>query len=470
MELYEKGYIMKIKGDPNGFPNRLWKFFVSVRLTVLLLLVLAVSSIIGTLIPQNASPEAYVNHYGTVFYTIFDMLDIFDMYHSWWFRFLLLLLAVNIIACSANRFLGVWKIVFSKEPKFNISRFKALSDKEEFQSGSSPKELEKIYTRTITKRFGYTKIKNTGAGFLIFAEKWRWTRLGVYIVHFSVILLLAGGLIGSIFGFEGYVNIPEGETKNTIRLRKTGKPQHLKFDIRCDYFKVNFYDTGAPKEYRSGLTLINDGKPIFAKAIVVNDPLRYAGVNIFQSSYGAIMPNDIVLKITSNKTGMLYERKAVVGTTIDLPENMGTFVLKKFVNSYNFMGHTVGEAFIGTLIKNNEDRINIVLPLQFSGFDKMRKGECVISAADYKKRYYTGLQVTHDPGVVVVYSGFIMIIFGCFVTFFMSHQVLCVEVVRKEGKTNIMVAGSANKNRIGMRNQVKKLALNLQKKTAKDCG
>jgi len=57
----------------------------------------------------------------------------------------------------------------------------------------------------------------------IFAEKWRWTRFGVYIVHFSVILLLLGGLIGSLFGFKGFAMIPEHEKINSIRIRNTGQ-------------------------------------------------------------------------------------------------------------------------------------------------------------------------------------------------------------------------------------------------------
>ena len=49
-------------------------------------------------------------------------------------------------------------------------------------------------------------------------------------------------------------------------------------------------------------------------------------------------------------------------------------------------------------------------------------------------RFYTGLQVNRDPGVWVVYSGFILMIIGCYITFFMSHQQICVELVRSREK------------------------------------
>ncbi len=191
-----------------GFTGRLWKLFASVRLTVVILLSLAVTSIIGTIIPQNERPEAYLKEYGEFFYRILSAFDIFDMYHSWWFQFLLLMLTINVVVCSIKRFSALWKIVFVKNPSFDISKFRNLSDKEEFTDNRSPEDLKKIYMPIVSRSFGYRRIEEADNGFCVFAEKGRWTRIGVYTVHFSVILLLIGGLIGSIFGFKGFVNIP----------------------------------------------------------------------------------------------------------------------------------------------------------------------------------------------------------------------------------------------------------------------
>ncbi|MBW2590545.1 MAG: cytochrome c biogenesis protein ResB [Deltaproteobacteria bacterium] len=72
------------------------------KLTVILLLSLAVTSIVGTIIPQNENPAAYFRAYGEFVYKLFDLLGIFDMYHSWWFQFLLLLLTINIVVLSVQ--------------------------------------------------------------------------------------------------------------------------------------------------------------------------------------------------------------------------------------------------------------------------------------------------------------------------------------------------------------------------------
>ena len=447
-----------------GFSGRLWKLFVSVRLTVIVLLSLAVTSIVGTIIPQNQRPEAYLNEYGEFFYRILSAFDIFDMYHSWWFQFLLLTLTVNVVVCSINRLSATWKIIFVKIPSFNISQFRSLSDKEEFADNSSPEDLKRSYKKIVSKHFGYSRVEETDNGFCVFAEKGRWTRIGVYSVHLSVILLLIGALIGSIFGFKGFVNIPEGKTINSIKLNNTGKAQDLNFEIRCDNFNLKLYDSGAPSEYRSTLTILEQGKSVFTRDIIVNDPIRYKGINIFQASYGEIPPREITLNFKNRITGMSNKKKVSIGQQFNLPEDMGQFVIKGHRDSYNFRGHNLGKTFMGILTPDNGSPVNVVLPVRFPVFDSMmRNGNLIISVEGYDRRYYTGLQVTRDPGVLVVYSGFVIMIIGCFITFFMSHQRLCVEISKSGKKSRIMVAGTANKNKLGMQNRIKKIAKSLSR-------
>jgi cytochrome c biogenesis protein len=160
---------------------------------------------------------------------------------------------------------------------------------------------------------------------------------------------------------------------------------------------------------------------------------------------------------------MVYEKKVKPDEPVELEENLGTFVLHGFLPSYPFMGQDLGESYIGSLSVDGKEPEQVVLPLHFAMFDKMRKGAVSVGIVNYDSSEYTGLQVTRDPGVYLVYLGFILMIVGCYIAFFMAHQSLCVEVVEDGNDScRVMISGTANKNRMGMVMIVKKIASQIE--------
>jgi cytochrome c biogenesis protein len=198
------------------------------------------------------------------------------------------------------------------------------------------------------------------------------------------------------------------------------------------------------------------------KDILVNDPLRYRGISIFQSSYGSLPAREAVLSFTSRSTGMVYTQEMKIGQEFILPEDLGTFFLMDLRPNTQFRGHPVGDAFIGRLTPPNASPVEIVLPIRFPTFDRMRRGEVVIAVEEFQERHYTGLQVNKDPGVNLVYLGFVLMILGCYVTFFTSHQQVCIQVGRRGERSRIVVSGTANKNRTAVERRVQRLAAMLQ--------
>ena len=123
----------------------IWDFFSSVKLTIVLLLSLAATSIVGTLIPQNEDPAAYFKAFGQYLFQLFNILDLFDMYHSWWFQLLLILLTINIIVCSIDRMSSNRRILFVKKSSFKLPRFRNIKDKEKFDDSRPPEQLKNSY-------------------------------------------------------------------------------------------------------------------------------------------------------------------------------------------------------------------------------------------------------------------------------------------------------------------------------------
>src|SRR3989338_8454549 len=101
------------KGQTNQYvrkdsSNKVWDFFCSVKLAVVIILVLVVSCIIGTVILQEKTFDEYVARYGYGLATFFKITQLNNVFHSYWFSFLLILLCANLICCTIKR----WRNTF----------------------------------------------------------------------------------------------------------------------------------------------------------------------------------------------------------------------------------------------------------------------------------------------------------------------------------------------------------------------
>ncbi|WP_020589696.1 cytochrome c biogenesis protein ResB [Desulfobacter curvatus] len=452
----------------DSFADQIWMFFASVKLTVYTLVLLAGTSIIGTVVLQNASPDAYIRLYGPGLYNMIQVLDLDRMYQAWWYLLLMVVLCVNIVVCSIDRLSATWKIIFPKQISVNPQRFEKAKNRQQFDSHLPMERLVQQAKQMLSGRTGKVIEKTDDTTLILYAEKGRWSRLGVYVVHTSVLMLLAGALIGSALGFKANLRLDEGQTADTVFDSHTRLPIKLPFTVRCNDFQVKFYDTGAPDEFKSSLTVLENNQESFTEDILVNHPLRYKGINIFQASYGATTPDKALFEITDSETGAVETHTIKNGGVVPLPAGGGNFIFEGFVPHYDFNGHNLGEAFIGRLDTTDGRNAQIVLPTKFPTFDKMRKGRFTVEVKSWDKAYYTGLQVTKDPGVPFVYTGFLLMIIGCWVTFFVSHQSVCIGLEQAgSGSTRVWVAGRANRNAQSTNLTVKKLVKELKEVSGK---
>ena len=178
--------------DEKGFFSSLWDSLTSLRLTIALLIILAVASIFGTVIPQNASPGEYLQFYKPATYRILKILGFLEMYHAWWFTFLLALLSSNLVACSLKRFRATWRFFSNAQESLEEAQWKALPLSKAFSRKGLPADSLPRVQEALSHIFRTPKVTKDSQACRLFAEKERLSRLGVYFIHLSVLVILAG--------------------------------------------------------------------------------------------------------------------------------------------------------------------------------------------------------------------------------------------------------------------------------------
>jgi len=458
--------------------NPFWDFFASVKLAIVLLIILAIVSILGTLIPQQRDAVEFASRLSPFLLQIFISLDLFDMYHSVWFRILLGCIALNLIICSLDRLPATWKRFSARLEPDRTKPFDDLPQEQSSRTDETPQQAGGRIGRLLQSRYRKIREKEVGGDRFFYAEKGGLSHFGVYFVHLSVLLILAGGLLGSFFGFEAYVNILEGEQTDTVMLRKKMRPLKLDFEVRCDRFTVDFYENGAPREYRSDLSFLVNGKEIKRVGVLVNHPVEFMGVTFYQSSYGPAPGKTVDLRISGPGSGTSpIPMKVESGKAVDLPGGEGTFRVIDARGDIMNMGSAVlisiqpantNETVEFWVFKNEEQALSrLPGPMRQSlKFNPAAFKPYTFFLDGLETQYYTGLQVNRDPGVSVVWIGCFLMVAGLFFTFFTSHRRIWVRVLGIGTGSRIDVAGMANKNPVGLERELDRLMKDMRKTAA----
>ncbi|MCX7982293.1 MAG: cytochrome c biogenesis protein ResB [Syntrophales bacterium] len=411
----------------------------SIRLTLALLFILAVLGIIGTFVPQEKPDEVFGGQ------KILYHLQMYDIFHSYIFYFVMVMLSINIIFCSLTRLPQAWRRFRGDQVqvKFKI--------REEIRLPLEVEDIKSKVTSLLKKRLYKTPPAPQATE--VEGKAGLSSYLGPYIVHAGVLVLIAGTFLSSVFGIEGYANIGEGETINRIETgKKMGQTYTLPFEIHLKKFTVEFYENGMPKQYRSDLEIIKDDRRSIQAALMVNHPIEVEGFRIYQASYGEKTGGEAKLGIfvKSEKVG---EIKVKEGQKFPLPREEKTRVLVlRTENNLMHMGPAVklsiqsdrGE-FVFWVFKHIEkilashpgilEEFKMLNPRLYSPYHFILE--------EFQSNYYSGLQVKRDPGALLVGVAAIIIVFGLVVTYFISPRTLKICWEKDEHLWRVSIEGTA---------------------------
>ncbi len=424
------------------FGTEIWNFLISLKLAIWTLILLAVTSILGTVVEQNQPLEKYQQVYEDWAYNLIVRFNLFDMYHSWWFLFLLCLFALNLTCCTVDRFPRAVRAV--RRPKLILDEAteKSIGLAERWKNKGTVPQLAKSYKNALSRSFAAPRITETEGTVHLYAEKGVVSRFGAYATHVGILIIFIGAILGNLFGFKSHMNIPDGAQGSHIDIRGGKEHVDLPFAVRNNRFWMETYPNGQPKEYSSDLSVIENGREVVRKTITVNDPLVYKGIWFYQSSYGQATATAQLSVIRPDGTPL---------GSFSLPANEparieGYGVIRGVAYEENFQGK--GPALKVAVEKGGRSATEFWIPKGGFDLDRRRGDSAVISFGGLTSSMYTGLQVAKDPGVNVVWLGCLLLTAGMMVSFFGSHRRIWIRLSEaQKGKVEITAAGTTNRNR-----------------------
>ena len=456
----------------NANQSRVWSFFSSVRLTIALLAVIVIISIVGTVVPQRDAAAALALQIPPGLFSFLQAMQIFDLYHSFWFFLLTGLLSVNLIVCSINRFPQAWRHYRAKTLQANFDVFPDISEDAIIHTKQDQKVVAEIVGIAMKSRFRGYQCQETTDGLYLYGDKGRVSHFGVYVGHLSILILIVGVVIGSLFGIEGYVNINEGETINKIDLRDKDQALLLPFAVRCDRFTIEFYENGAPKTYRSDLTFLKNGQVASQGQLFVNHPLSFEGLRFYQSSYGLTSEGKAHLSLFKN--GKKSQDILVgLGETFALPGKEGEVQVLRVEENLMNMGTAVKLAVVSARgetvfwVFRHIDKIREMNPgivEQIPMFNPGLFHPYVFVIGGVQEKYYTGLQVNSDPGLPVVAAAALLMFIGLMLVFFSSHRQVWLRVDVGGEISRISIVGHSHKDAVGLARDIKNILARIKER------
>ena len=407
--------------------GRVWRFFISVRLALVLILVLAAAVLAGTLLDQAppsviADPATYQQwldraetKYG--YWTkVFDFLQLFNVFHSFWFKAIIALLTANIIICTVNRWKGIRTTVFQPRVRMTETFFQHARYNASLEAAMPVQTAAERLKRSLSRSHYRVRTDADAQSIAVYADRNRFSKFGTFLSHLSLVLILAGTVIGGMWGFKDpeFV-VPEG----TIRELGLGTD----ISVKLEHFTDEYYLEGPPKDFRSDIVIYEGGREVKRGTTRVNSPVSYKGIKFHQAFFG----QTAVMAVKDESGAVVYsEGVPLAWQTREGSRPVGSFDVPESSRTVYVIGPISGEN--DPLVPAGEMRVEVYRKDSGSlvAVENVTQGtpEDVggLNVTFVRETRFTGLKVVKDPGANLIWVASTLMVIGLVMLFYFPHR------------------------------------------------
>ncbi len=430
---------------------RVWRFFISMRTGLMLILILGALTLLGTLLMQAtdeivADPATYQQWYQSGpalkyggWAPVLSTLGVFHIFSTWYFRALFAILALSILACSINRAPRLWHS--ATQPKTSMGA--AFYERAPLSAAIDlPVDADRAAERVrAALRSGHFRALGGPAkkGFDLYGDRFRWGPFGTVLAHLSFVVILAGFVVSATMGF-----------KESSFVAPIGTPMEVGhgtgLTVVAHSFNDSYYDNGAPKDYVSDVSLMKDGKEVARQEVRVNNPLRFDGVWFHQAFFGV----GADIKATADGKDVFAKNVPLQWQSDDGQQSIGQFTIpEKKATVYVIeaaSGKTLADLPAGSAaLEVHTDGVqNPEVQVISQGKSATIQG---VTYTYERNRQYTGLTINRDPGSILVWIGSALLLLGSAAVFFFPHRRVWARVrPNADGTSRVLVGASARRD------------------------
>lgn len=393
-----------------------WSFIYSLgnlRLAIILLLIIACVSSLGTVIEQDKTVSFYEINYpssspiaGFISSDLILFLGLDHIYTVPWFLLILIIFGLSLASCTLSR----------QIPSLKLARiWKFFRNKKKSTQTGVSFTVTSISLNQLAYALRERHYNVIQQGPYMYAYKGLIGKIGPILVHASIILILIGSVLGVLSGFMVQELVPKGEIFHLQNVVASGPLSYIRQDFEgyIRDFGIAYNDQGVVDQFYSDIYLLDPNLNLKSKkTIFVNEPLRNEGITFYQTDWSIVKlkirvndknANDIPLQeITTPNNSRFW----IGSVNLEPEKNKLLIVLQDLTGKcllYNLDKKLFGESEIGhkVFIKGNSFRIESITPS-------------------------SGIQIKSDPGIPLVYIGFFFLIFSTLFSYTSYFQIWAI--------------------------------------------